>query len=68
MAWRILIPQLEIELIRRQSPKKHFIDGTSLVVQWSSALPLQEAQVGSLVGELGSHMPPGTAKKKCLIK
>ena len=34
MAWRILIPQLEIELIRRQSPKKHFIDGTSLVVQW----------------------------------
>ena len=35
---------------------------------WSSgldsALPLQEAQVRSLVRELRSHMPRGTAKKK----
>ena len=29
-----------------------------------TALPLQGAQVRSLVGELGSHMPRSTAKKK----
>ena len=31
---------------------------------WDSVLPLQGARVQSLVGELGSHMPRGTAEKK----
>ena len=36
------------------------VTGTSLVVQWLGLrLPLQEVQVRSLVGELGSHMPRG---------
>ena len=31
---------------------------------WESALPLEGAQVQSLIGELGSCMPRGVAKKK----
>ena len=31
---------------------------------WHSALPMQGARVRSLVGELGSHMLHGAAKKK----
>ena len=38
---------------------------TSLVVQWLRlVLPVQGAQVRSLVRELGSHMLCGAAKKK----
>ena len=39
--------------------------GTSPVVQWLRIhLPIQGAWVQSLVGELRSHMPRSTAKKK----
>ena len=31
---------------------------------WDTMLPLQGAWVQALVRELGSHMPPGAAKKK----
>ena len=31
--------------------------------RWDSALPVQGVQVRSLVGELGSHMSRGVAKK-----
>ena len=41
----------------------HF--GTSLTVHWLRlCLPMQGVQVGSLVGELGSCMPPGQKTKK----
>ena len=34
------------------------------MVQWLRPLPLQGAQVQSLVRGLRSHMPPGMAEKK----
>ena len=43
--------------------KRYF--GNSLVIQWLDfMLPLQSAQVQSLVGELRVHKPHGVAKKK----
>ena len=43
--------------------KRYF--GNSLVIQWLDfMLPLQSAQVQSLVGELRVHKPHGMAKKK----
>ena len=44
---------------------KILIYGTSLEVQWlRPCLPMQGAQVRSLVGELRSHMQSSAAKKK----
>ena len=46
-------------LVRRDS------EGTSLAVQWLRlCLPMQRAQVGSLVRELRSHVTCSVAKEK----
>jgi len=51
----------------KESVKRQSHVGTSLVVQWLRlCLPMQGVWVGSLVEELGSHMP--SAKKKQNIK
>ena len=44
--------------------RKTYCLGTSLAVQWLRLhLPMQGVQVGSLVGELRSHMPWGQKTK-----
>ena len=51
----------------KESVKRQSHVGTSLVVQWLKlCLPMQGVRVGSLVEELGSHMP--SAKKNQNIK
>ena len=58
-------PHLNGNILNFFAIKNNTIGGTSLVVQWLRiCLPMQGMWVWPLVGELRSHMPHCTAKKK----
>ena len=61
-------PHLNGNILNFFAIRNNTIGGTSLVVQWLRiCLPMQGMWVWPLVGELRSHMPHCTAKKRIIL-